>query len=120
MQVGAIAWTAFVVTLYSGIAMVTNVPFYSGKSFALGHSVPFWVILVVVAVFVFVSSDPPVVLFGLFVVYGISGWFIWLWRWRRAARLTRLRQEGFDGRSEERRVGKEWVSTCRSRWSPYH
>src|SRR3546814_20639584 len=25
-----------------------------------------------------------------------------------------------DGRSEERRVGKEGVSTCRSRWSPYH
>src|SRR3546814_14671383 len=23
-------------------------------------------------------------------------------------------------RSEERRVGKEWGSTCRSRWSPYH
>src|SRR3546814_1717032 len=23
-------------------------------------------------------------------------------------------------RSEERRVGKEWVSTCRSRWSPDH
>src|SRR3546814_12736679 len=25
-----------------------------------------------------------------------------------------------DYRSEERRVGKEWVRTCRSRWSPYH
>src|SRR3546814_2758109 len=25
-----------------------------------------------------------------------------------------------DGRSEERRVGKEGVSTCRSRWSTYH
>src|SRR3546814_8661776 len=24
------------------------------------------------------------------------------------------------GRSDERRVGKECVSTCRSRWSPYH
>src|SRR3546814_13831800 len=23
-------------------------------------------------------------------------------------------------RAEERRVGKAWVSTCRSRWSPYH
>src|SRR3546814_20427659 len=23
-------------------------------------------------------------------------------------------------RSEDRRVGQEWVSTCRSRWSPYH
>src|SRR3546814_16111446 len=26
----------------------------------------------------------------------------------------------FSYRSEERRVGKECVSTCRSRWSPYH
>src|SRR3546814_13880949 len=31
------------------------------------------------------------------------------------------RFSGFDfQRSEERRVGKECVSTCRSRWSPYH
>src|SRR3546814_21141728 len=37
------------------------------------------------------------------------------------------RQQGASGiadhlrhRSEERRVGKECVSTCRSRWSPYH
>src|SRR3546814_16170445 len=28
-------------------------------------------------------------------------------------------RHGF-ARSEERRVGKEWVSTCRSRWSTYH
>src|SRR3546814_10294994 len=32
--------------------------------------------------------------------------------------LTHPRQ--MDVRSEERRVGKECVSTCRSRWSPYH
>jgi len=85
------AWTAFVVTMYAGICMVTNVPFYSGKSFALGRSVPFWVILLVVAAFVFVSSDPPVVLFGLFVVYGVSGWFLLVWRWSRARRLQRSR-----------------------------
>ena len=30
----------------------------------------------------------------------------------------RIIEEGL--RSEERRVGKECVSTCRSRWSPYH
>src|SRR3546814_17277476 len=29
-------------------------------------------------------------------------------------------REARPGRSEERRVGKECVSTCRSRWSPYH
>src|SRR3546814_14267104 len=28
--------------------------------------------------------------------------------------------EDLKDRSEERRVGKECVSTCRSRWSPYH
>src|SRR3546814_19680220 len=27
---------------------------------------------------------------------------------------------GVSARSEERRVGKECVSTCRSRWAPYH
>src|SRR3546814_13182763 len=37
----------------------------------------------------------------------------------------RLLHEALDAvegrhRSEERRVGKECVSTCRSRWSPYH
>src|SRR3546814_16812873 len=32
----------------------------------------------------------------------------------------RCRRRGREGRSEERRVGKECVSTCRSRWSPYH
>src|SRR3546814_15952832 len=32
----------------------------------------------------------------------------------------RVRFLGYETRSEERRVGKECVSTCRSRWSPYH
>src|SRR3546814_10064163 len=45
------------------------------------------------------------------------------------AKLKGLRGTAFDPfgrteerriRSEERRVGKECVSTCRSRWSPYH
>src|SRR3546814_4751471 len=35
--------------------------------------------------------------------------------------LKRSAGDGEDAdRSEERRVGKECVSTCRSRWSPYH
>src|SRR3546814_12229748 len=41
-----------------------------------------------------------------------------------AGRIIRFGfEEGADveaGRSEERRVGKECVSKCRSRWSPYH
>src|SRR3546814_11823528 len=38
-----------------------------------------------------------------------------------AARLARVpAMVSALSRSEERRVGKECVSTCRSRWSPYH
>src|SRR3546814_12113409 len=36
-----------------------------------------------------------------------------------AEALARLLQGGDGMRSEERRVGKECVSTCRSRWSPF-
>jgi CDP-diacylglycerol--serine O-phosphatidyltransferase len=86
------AWVAFTLTMYAGITMVSNAPFFSGKSFALGRSVPFWGILLVVAVFVFVSSDPPVVLFGLFVLYGLSGWVTWLWRWNKVRRLQQERR----------------------------
>src|SRR3546814_11592276 len=38
--------------------------------------------------------------------------------WARAA--VDRKNKGTDARSEERRVGKACVSTCRSRWSPYH
>src|SRR3546814_5658192 len=38
-------------------------------------------------------------------------------RWRRGRRRA---ERGKSSRSEERRVGKECVSTCRSRWAPYH
>ena len=79
-----LGWIMFTITLYAGVAMVTNLPFYSGKSFALSRSVPFWAMLVVVASFVFISSDPPVVLFILFIAYGLSGWVMWYIRARKA------------------------------------
>jgi CDP-diacylglycerol--serine O-phosphatidyltransferase len=78
-----VPWTAFALTLYAGVTMVSNSPFYSGKSFALGKSVPFWGMVLVLMLFVVVSSDPPVVLFGLFIVYGLSGHLTWLWRWQK-------------------------------------
>jgi CDP-diacylglycerol--serine O-phosphatidyltransferase len=90
-------WVAFGLTIYAGVSMVSNALFFSGKSFALGRSVPFWMILVVVAAFVFISSDPPIVLFGLFVIYGLSGYVMWAWRWQKARKLQqRRRRNGMD------------------------
>src|SRR3546814_2570053 len=43
------------------------------------------------------------------------------WRSSHAQKSTAHLESGVvPMRSEERRVGKECVSTCRSRWSPYH
>ena len=93
LQGQALAWVAFGLTIYAGVTMVSNAPFYSGKKFALGRSVPFWVMLLFVLIFVFVSSDPPIVLFALFVLYGFSGWGVMLWRWQRARKLWRWRRQ---------------------------
>src|SRR3546814_13650331 len=41
-------------------------------------------------------------------------------RLSRSCSQLRLTDKVGNRRSEERRVGKECVSTCRSRWSPYH
>lgn len=92
----ALPWVAFTLTIYAGVTMVSNAPFYSGKNFALGRSVPFWMMLLFVLVFIFVSSDPPTVLFSLFVIYGLSGWGVQLWRWQRARKLIAQRRQRRD------------------------
>lgn len=76
-------WTLFLVTVYAGLTMVSSVPFYSGKSFHLARSVPFWVMIVIVLGIFFVSSNPPIVLFALFCCYAISGYLYWAWLWWR-------------------------------------
>jgi len=78
-----LAWLSFILTVYAGITMVSNVPFYSFKDIDLKRSVPFIFVIGVVMLFVLVSSDPPSVLFALFLLYGVSGWLLWLWRWRK-------------------------------------
>jgi len=76
-------WVAFAVTVYAGLTMVSSAPFYSGKNFHVGVSVPFWVMVAVMMVIVFVSLDSPKVLFGLFCCYAVSGYVYWAWRrWR--------------------------------------
>jgi len=76
-------WVAAFLTLYAGLTMVSNVPFYSFKDINLRRSVPFAVILLIVLGFVLISTDPPIVLFLMFVAYGLSGYVYWLWKKRR-------------------------------------
>ena len=73
-------WTAFCVTLYAGLTMVTNVPFYSFKDVSFKRSVPFIVIVAIALGMAVISFHPPSVLFGLFVAYGLSGYGVYVWR----------------------------------------
>jgi len=76
-------WATFGITVYGGLTMVSSAPFYSGKSFHLGRSVPFWVMIAIVVGIFIVSANPPIVLFSLFCCYAVSGYAYWLWRlWR--------------------------------------
>jgi CDP-diacylglycerol--serine O-phosphatidyltransferase len=72
-------WVAFAITLYAGLSMVSNAPFYSGKALDVRHRVSFGVMILVLILFVVVSSDPPVALFCLFIGYAISGYLLWGW-----------------------------------------
>lgn len=76
----AVAWPTFVLALYAGLTMVTNLPFYSFKDVQMKKSVPFAVIVLIALAIAVINIHPPIVLFGVFVIYGVSGYGIYAWR----------------------------------------
>jgi CDP-diacylglycerol--serine O-phosphatidyltransferase len=79
----SLRWYASALTVFAGLSMVSNLPFYSFKGINMRKSVPFLVIFLAAMFFVLVSSDPPRVLFGLFLCYAMSGYVMWFIRRRR-------------------------------------
>ncbi|UOG91868.1 MAG: CDP-diacylglycerol--serine O-phosphatidyltransferase [Candidatus Thiothrix sulfatifontis] len=78
---------ALLLTLAVGLLMVSNISFYSFKDFDLRNRVPFVVVLAVVLAFALTTIDPPKVLFGVFLLYALSGPLFWVWRrWRKFQR----------------------------------
>jgi CDP-diacylglycerol---serine O-phosphatidyltransferase len=79
-KIGWLAWTAFGVTLYAGLSMVTNAPFYSFKVVGGRRTVPFSVIVAIALGIALVALDPARVLFALFCAYGLSGYVLYAYR----------------------------------------
>ena len=75
-----VTWLTFGFTLYAGLTMVTNVPFYSFKDLHMKRSVPFAAIVLIALGIAIVNIHPPTVLFGVFVLYGLSGYVVYAWR----------------------------------------
>src|SRR5688572_11601075 len=83
---GDVKWFAAAVTVYAGVTMVTSVKFYSGKDINLRRAMPFSVAVALVLALLLISIEPPIVLWGLMLAYGVSGYFYWLvMRWRTEA-----------------------------------
>ena len=81
VQAGSwVAWAAYAITLFAGRSMVTNAPFYSFKVFDRRRSVPFIVLVAIMLGIGLAALDPARVLFGVFCVYGLSGYAIYAWR----------------------------------------
>lgn len=72
----------------AGLLMVSKFRYHSFKEIDVRGRVPFVVLLAVVLAFVLVSLDPALVLFSLFLAYGLSGPVVTLVHRQRLARRT--------------------------------
>jgi len=68
---------AWLVAVFAGLTMVSNVPFWSFKEVNWKKRVPLWVILACVIGLSVVASRPSVVLFVLIFGYSLSGYVMW-------------------------------------------
>ncbi|MES2632783.1 MAG: CDP-diacylglycerol--serine O-phosphatidyltransferase [Pseudomonadota bacterium] len=83
-----LSWYVFALALYAGLTMVTNVPFYSFKDIQMKKSVPFAVVVLIALGIAIVNIHPPIVLFGMFVIYGLSGYAVYAWRRAKGQRAS--------------------------------
>lgn len=75
-----VKWVALLMTLFAGLSMVAQVPFWSFKELRVKRKVPFVAMVLFVLVLAMVATEPSVVLFAFFFVYSLSGYVMWLMR----------------------------------------
>lgn len=79
---------AFTVTVLAGALMVSNFSYYSFKDLSPGQRIRFRWMLVIPLVIILIATQPPVMLFTLFLLYALSGPALSLFRWLRRRRST--------------------------------
>lgn len=75
-----VAWWALFITLFAGISMVVQIPFWSFKEIHFGRRVPFMGMLIVTLLLLLVAIEPSLVLFLFFFGYSLSGYVMYFWR----------------------------------------
>ena len=67
------AYGMLLVTLVSGLLMVSNIRYHSFKELNFSGKVPFVVAVIVMLVLAIIYVAPPLILFSLFLIYAVSG-----------------------------------------------
>jgi CDP-diacylglycerol--serine O-phosphatidyltransferase len=88
---------SFLVTAAAGALMVSSFRYYSGKDLNMTGRVKFAYVLIIPAIFMVISLNPPVVLFSLFLAYAASGPVLAIMR--RGGRMRRRQQARISGES---------------------
>jgi len=91
IETGIESVVVLILTLLSGLMMVSNIRFSSFKELNLKGKVPFVTLFVIVLVFVVITIKPAMILFGLFLGYFVSGPLLTL---RMVQQKRTLRRQG--------------------------
>jgi CDP-diacylglycerol--serine O-phosphatidyltransferase len=87
-----IAFSAAVLTAFTGILMISNYRYYSFKEIHFRGTVPYVVFLMAVVLLVVIAQNPHEVLLGMCLIYAITGPVIWGYR-----RIKSKPQKSADG-----------------------
>lgn len=82
-----VGWLCLFVTLFAGLSMVVQIPFWSFKEINVRRKVPFFVMVLAVLVLLLITAQPSVVLFGFFFAYSLSGYILYGWRYWQKRRI---------------------------------
>lgn len=89
-----VKWFALFLTLFAGLSMVVQIPFWSFKEINMKRKVPFFVMILFVLALMVIALEPALVLFLFFFAYSLSGYVMYI-----KARLT--------GETVDVRIGSE-------------
>ncbi|MES2297717.1 MAG: CDP-diacylglycerol--serine O-phosphatidyltransferase [Pseudomonadota bacterium] len=95
----ALSWG---VTVFAGLTMVTNVPFYSFKDVNFHHRVPFIAVFLIALGLALLAIDTAKVLWALFLFYGLSGYAVFFWRMAKGQSVSIVQTEDESDDASER------------------
>lgn len=87
-DIAGVEWFALLITLFAGLSMVVQIPFWSFKEFNVRRRVPFVAMIAAILVLSVVALEPALVLFLFFFGYSLSGYIMYGWRrWKKRNRV---------------------------------